>query len=397
MLGQDEVEQDGGNGRQTHASQGEVTDLHLQRADTHGQGHGHDGDVARHTQVHLGLHQGLETDGGDGSEQQQHDTAHHRHGDGGEQGVELAEEGQNDGEHGGPGHGDRVEVAGDHHGAGHFRVGGDGRSTDKAGEADPDAVTGQGAVQTRILGIVLPGHTADGQHATDMFDAGGDGHRQHEQRSSPVDLGSFEVGQRQPGGIGHAIEAHLAHQHGRDIAGNHTAQDGDQLDPALAEHGGNQSHRQRDARQGQRRGGRHYLFTTGTAHRHVAGNLGDGEANHHDHRANHHWRQQFVHKPHAASPDDGSQDEIHETGGKQAEHGGWQTPGLGGIDDGSDKGETGTEEDRNLTAGAELEQQGSHTGAKQGHGGVKSGEQGHQNHGTEGDKQDLQPGDALLD
>lgn len=85
-----------------HASRGEVTDLHLQRADTHGQGHRHDGDVARQSQIHLGLHQGLETDGGNGSEQQQHDAAHHRHRDGGEQGVELAKEGQNDGEHRGP-------------------------------------------------------------------------------------------------------------------------------------------------------------------------------------------------------------------------------------------------------------------------------------------------------
>jgi hypothetical protein len=55
------------------------------------------------------------------------------------------------------------------------------------------------------------------------------------------------------------------------------------------------------------------------------------------------------------------------------------------------------EVDRHLATGAELEQQGAYTGAKQGHGGVQSGEQGHQNHGTEGDKQNLQPGDTLLD
>ena len=230
-----------------------------------------------------------------------------------------------------------------------------------------------------------------------MLDTGGDGYRQHEQRSSPVDLRGFEVGQRQPGGVHHAIETHLAHEARRDITGNHAAQDGDQLDPPLAEHSCNQGDRQRDTGQRQRSPRRYYLLTTGTAHRHVAGNLRHRKTDDHDHRANHHRGQQFVHKTHPFCPDQRSQNEIHETGGKQAKHGGWQSPGLGGVDDGGDEGKAGTEENRDLAASAELEQQGAHTGAKQGHGGVQSGEQGHQNHGTEGDKQDLQPGDTLLD
>ncbi len=104
-----------------------------------------------------------------------------------------------------------------------------------------------------------------------------------------------------------------------------------------------------------------------------------------------------MHEAHAAGANERGQDEVHETGGKQTEHGGGQAPGLSGVNDGGDEGKAGTEENRDLAAGAELEQQGAYTGAKQGHGGVQSGEQGHQHHGTEGDKQDLQPGDALLD
>ena len=64
---------------------------------------------------------------------------------------------------------------------------------------------------------------------------------------------------------------------------------------------------------------------------------------------------------------------------------------------GAMKAKLETEENRDLAASAELEQQGAYTGAKQGHGGVQSGEQGHQHHGTKGDKQYLQPGDTLLD
>ena len=72
-------------------------------------------------------------------------------------------------------------------------------ATDETGEANADAVTGQRTVQTRILGVILASHATNRQHATDMLDTGGDGYWQHEQRSSPVDLRGFEVGQRQPG------------------------------------------------------------------------------------------------------------------------------------------------------------------------------------------------------
>ncbi|MNQ93120.1 hypothetical protein D3C85_1085700 [compost metagenome] len=252
-------------------------------------------------------------------------------------------------------------------------------------------------MQARILGVVLAGHTADGQHATYVLYAGGYGHWQHEEGRGPVDLRGLEVGQRQPGGVDHAIETHLTHQHRGHITGDDAGEDGDELDPALAEHGRDQGHRQGDPRQGQRGGRRHHLLGPGTAHGHVAGHLGHRQANHHDHRANHHGRQQLVHETHAAHANEGRQDEVHEAGGKQTEHGGGQAPGLGGIDDGGDEGEAGAEEDRDLATGAELEQQGAYTGAKQGHGGVQSGEQGHQNHGTKGNKQNLQPGDALLD
>ena len=49
-----------------------------------------------------------------------------------------------------------------------------------------------------------------------------------------------------------------------------------------------------------------------------------------------------------------------------------------------------------LTTGAELEQQGAYTGAKAGPWRVQTGEQGHQHHGTEGDKQNLQPATLCL-
>ena len=91
---------------------------------------------------------GLETDGGDGSSSSMMPPSTGM-------GMEVSKalnfaEGQNDGETAAQVMVSRVE-AGDHHGTGHFRMGGDGGPPDKPAKRDADAVTSQGTVQAGII------------------------------------------------------------------------------------------------------------------------------------------------------------------------------------------------------------------------------------------------------
>ncbi|MCW9015976.1 MAG: Rne/Rng family ribonuclease, partial [Kangiellaceae bacterium] len=58
------------------------------------------GKISRFGEIITGSHQGVQTDNGNGTEQQQHDPAHHRYRDGLEQGAHFADKGQGDGENG---------------------------------------------------------------------------------------------------------------------------------------------------------------------------------------------------------------------------------------------------------------------------------------------------------
>jgi hypothetical protein len=90
-----QVEQDPQNSRKTDAAQCEFP---KRRAPCHRCRRPGSGprwsEVAGLREVFAGLHQGVETDDGDGAEEQQHDAAHHRYRDGLQQGAHLADEGQ---------------------------------------------------------------------------------------------------------------------------------------------------------------------------------------------------------------------------------------------------------------------------------------------------------------
>ena len=223
----------------------------------------------------------------------------------------------------------------------------------------------------------------------------GDGHRQHEERRGPVDLQGLEVGQRQPGRSPCRRSSCLAHQHGTDIARDHAAQDGNELDPALQNTAAIRvTASEMPARVRAVAGGT--TCSPPASHGHVAGHLGHRQADHHDHRANHH--------------EGSSQHEAHARARMTAARMKYMKPaanrpnmveggnGLGGIDDGAMKAKLEPREDRHLATGAELEQQGALAPApNRTMEGFSPVSRGTSNHGTEGDKQNLQPGDALLD
>src|SRR5690606_36268179 len=163
---QEEVKQDG-----NHRTQGDAFQMaNDHAADTEHQGHRNDYQVAGFRQVNLVADQGVQAHHRNGAEQQAENAAHYRHRNGLQGRAELAHERQDHRHNGGPPHDFRVEVAGQDYGAGDFRVGGVGRSAKGGGGTGGQAVAEQGAMQPRLVQVVLAGDAADGDDVANVLD-----------------------------------------------------------------------------------------------------------------------------------------------------------------------------------------------------------------------------------
>ena len=304
--------------------------------------------------------------------------------------TELADEGQGYGEDRGPGHDLRVVVLGQHHRAGHFGVGGIGRTAEQAGSGGGDAVTEQGAVQAGLLQVVATGHAAYRDHSADMLDGRGQGHRNDEQDRLPVELRRREMRQRQPRGGGDLGGIHYAEVERQGKAHQHPGNDRYQPEDPLAEHRHHQGGEQRRHRD--HHGGLvmdQLAAVAGLAHGHVGGDGSHGQADGDDHRADDHRRQQAVDETGAFDLHRQAEEGIDEACRHHPTHGRGQAELALGEDDRGNEGEARSQEHRYLATGGQLEQQSPKTRREQRHVGVKTGDQRHQHQGAKGYEEHL--------
>lgn len=99
VLWDDQVEDDAGKGCEADAADCECADGEFCAADSEGQDEGCDDQVAGVAQVDLVLDQGVDADGCDGSEKEEHDAAEDCLRDGLEDCADLAEDREQDAEY----------------------------------------------------------------------------------------------------------------------------------------------------------------------------------------------------------------------------------------------------------------------------------------------------------
>ncbi len=322
---------------------------------------------------------GIEPDGCDRAEQQTEDATHHRHRNALQQGAELADEGQGDGEHRSPGHDLRVVVLGQHHRAGHLGVGSVGRSAEQAGCRRGDAVTQQRAVQARCLQVVPSRHAAHRDDPADMLDGRRQGHGHDEQDGLPVEGRGGEVGQFQPGRRCNLRRVDHPESERQGKTHQHAGDDRHQAEDAFAEHGYDQ--RRQQGRHGNQHGGavgQQHATIASLAHRHVGRDRCHGQADGDDHRADHHRGQHTVDEACALDLHHQAHEGVDEPGGHDATHGFCQTELALGENDRGDEGKARCQENRHLTPGHQLKQQGAKACGEQRDVRVQAGNQGHQ-------------------
>src|SRR5208282_2904415 len=125
-----QADDDGHQGGQGHALEFHGAQGDLGAADPHHEGDGGEDHVAGLGVVHLLLQDHADAGGGDDAEQQQEDPAHDRHRDAADQGADLADEGDGDGDDRGPADDPDAEHPGDGHDPDVLAVGGVGGGPD---------------------------------------------------------------------------------------------------------------------------------------------------------------------------------------------------------------------------------------------------------------------------
>ncbi|MNT37633.1 hypothetical protein D3C72_1737790 [compost metagenome] len=147
-------------------------------------------------------------------------------------------------------------------------------------------------MQAGLLQVVATGHATHGNHAADVFDGRGQGHRNDEQNRLPVEFRRGEVRDRKPWRCGNlrGINDTEIERHGK--TDQHAGNDRHQAEDAFTEHRHDQCGQQCRHRD-QHRGLVMDQFRTvaSLAHRHVGGNRRHGQADGNDHWTNHHrWQ-----------------------------------------------------------------------------------------------------------
>ncbi len=230
-----------------------------------------------------------------------------------------------------------------------------------------------------------------------MLDGRSEGYRYHEENGGPVPLRSHEGGDLDPGGRRNLGEIDEPQEDGKDVPYRYAGENRQQPEDPAGAHGDDGGGEKRYACD-QERGvvvDENGLAVTGFAHGHVDGHVGEAEADDHDDRTDHHGRHDAMDELRAAQVNGGREGEIEKACGEEPPHGGGKPPGLHAVDDRCDEGEGRTEEDGDLTPGAELEDDSAYPGAQKRHAGVEAGKDRHEHQSAEGDKKDLRSGKRL--
>ena len=337
-----------------------------------------DDQVAGLGQVHLVLHDVAHADGGNHAVKHEGHAANDGGGHGGDDGGELRNEGQDDGIHRRQTDDSGIIHLGQLQHAGVLAVSGVGGAAEEAGERGGKAVAQQSALKAGIFDEVALGGGGDGRDIADVLHHGGDGDGGHDQNGGHVELAHLEGRQTHPAGLGHGGEvqnggtvrigdAHSIQDERKHIGDQHAHQDGDDLEHSLAPD-------VEDDDDGQRHNGDEPVGG-GIGN----GGTGQGQADADDDGAGDH-RGQKAHDPlDAHDLDDQCQHQIQKTGDDHAAagigdlvigaHGGiGAAVQVGNGGEAAQKCEGGAEESRHLQLGAQMEDQGAHTGAEQGGG-----------------------------
>ena len=253
-------------------------------------------------------------------------------------------------------------------------------------------------MQAGLFQVVLAGDVADRQYIANVLNGWGNGHRNHEQDGAPAERGCDEIRHREPGRLLDGGGVDNAGKPGQHIAHDHAEHDWHQPEDALGPDRHHNGHGQGNHGNPDGCVVGHQLCgaVTGAARGHVYGQRGQAQADGHDHRGDHHRRQQAGDKPGAAQANRAGQDDVQDTCRHQAAEGFFQPePALGGNDRG-DKRKGRCQEDRDLASGHHVEDQGADTRREQGHVRIQPGNQRHQHQGAEGHQQHLGAGQRLL-
>ena len=396
VTGQDGVEQNAGNGSDgqtgqvdVNACDGKADAAHRVEAQgAHQNDSGHD-QVAAVGKVHAVLHHIAHTDGGDHAVQHKADAADDAGGDGVDDSLKLGAEAQDDGQHGSNADDQRiVDLAQSQH-AGVLAVGGIGRAAQQAGHGGCQTVAQQGAVQAGVVDIVVAHGCADGGDIAHMLHHGcqcngDDGEQCADELRAAVDgkqaHGLLVQRDAHPCSLRNALEVHCTGHQCHCVGHQHTDEDGQDLDHALAPDVAHDDSAQ--CHKGQQPVGLAVGDSRGSKDQTDGDNDGAG-----DHR-----REELHDAADAKGGDQQAGHQIDQTRECNGSAGIGQHLGVGngqvaiGISQhGSHDGEAaqickgGAEECRDLLFGDEVEQQRAQTGTQQSGGNAQAGEQRHQN------------------
>lgn len=373
---------------QANAADGKAAPREYGPTNAHGEGYGDDDGIACHAHIHLVVYQILYAHTGDGAKEQQHDAAQHGLGNALKQGRQLAD----DGEHNGRGrryaYHLRAGNLGDAHGAGHLRVGGDGRATEKTRRQTGQAVAQHGAMKAGIGHKVFLGHGPYDIHVADVLDNRGYGHRNHIEERLPRKLRQMEVYDRgrqgKPRRSLYGRQVDHAHGQCHQIAHDDATYHRYELQQPLTQR------QHRNGREKRHGGQRPIGFG------HVDRRRGKRQADEDDDRPDDYRREQLVEHLLALPLDEGRHEEIDQCHPDDACQRTRHAPLLAGRNDGGDEGKAAAQEDGYAPLGNKVENEGADTRRHQRRGGVEPHQQGHEHSRAEGDKEELHAQYRLL-
>ena len=418
IAGEDGVEQDAHDSSNGQAGQVDGDTAHSEgqtahrveakRADQDDSGNDQ---VAAVGKVYTVLDHIADTDRGDHSVQHKADAADDAGGDSVDDSLKLGAEAQDDGQHSGNADDQRVVDLAQCQHAGVLAVGGVGGAAQQTSHGSGQTIAHQGAVQAGVIDIVVADGGADGgdiahmlhhgcqrngddgEHCADELRAAVDGKQAH---GLPVQRDAH------PCSLRNALEVHCTGHQCHCIGHQHTDEDGQDLDHALAPDVAD------DDRAQCHEGQQPVCLTV------IDGRGGQDQADRNDNGASDHRREEFHDAADAKGGDQQAGHQIHQTGKCDGCTGVGQHLGVGngqvaiGISQhGSHDGKAaqirkgGAEECRHLLFGNEVEQQGAQTGTEQSGGNAQAGEQRHQHRCAEHGKhvlhaQDQHPPGAEL-
>ena len=393
---QDSVEQDACNRSHSQTGQvdgdtanGKANAAHRVKAQCAHQNDGGNDQVAAVGEVHAVLHHVAHTDSGDHSVQHKADTADDAGGDSVDDGLKLGAEAQDDSQHSGNADDQRVVDLAQCQHAGVLAVGGVGGAAQQTSHGGGQTIAHQGAVQAWVIDIVVANGGADGGNIANVLHHGsqcdGDNGEQSADELRAAVNGKqthslLVQGDAQPGGLGDFLEVHCAGDQCHCVGDQHTDEDGQDLDHALAPDVAHDNSAQ--CHKGQQPVGLAVGDSRGSKDQTDGDNDGAG-----DHR-----REELHDAADAKGGDQQAGHQIDQTrecngsaGIRQHLSVGNGQVAIGISQHGSHDGEAaqickgGAEECRDLLFGDEVEQQRAQTGTQQSGGNAQAGEQRHQN------------------